>query len=343
MGAVVALVSAWLGAMSSPSPATGPAPEGEVIDTGTGRLYMRCIGSGRPSVVFDAGLGGLSLEWEPVQHALAGITRTCAYDRAGLGRSDATPKPRTSSEMVDELRALLRAHGIAPPYVLVGHSFGGYNAQLFARRYPGDTAGMVLVDASHPQQVQRFLAPPIKVNIAPSDNRRIMFLAPPSIPSSLPAHLKSMAADLSYQNKSMVTVSRELLNFRRSARQVRASRPFPEIPLVVVTRGRNAWPDDNRGQLMENLWRQLQVELSWLSPHSAHLIAQHSGHHIHLDQPQLVSDAVRLVLSYISEAHRLTARHHYDLWVRSEKAPRPRFVNATWVSNSLAPTYALLH
>ncbi len=320
-----------------------PPPTGSLVDTGSGKLHLRCMGSGGPSVIFEAGLGGSSLEWDTIQTSLQRVTRTCAYDRAGLGWSDATDKPRTSSMMVDELRGLLHAGDVPPPYIIVAHSFGGYNAQLFARRYPEETVGVVLVDASHPNQVHRFLAPPIAVNTAPSNHRRFLVLAPVRPPNTLPAKLRAVATTLALQRKAIHTASQELLNFRRSASAITLARPFPDIPLVVISRGVRMWPDSRRGRLMEELWRTLQVELSALSRLSAHLIANEGGHHVHLDQPRLVSDAVRLVLNHISDTQSSTARHNYDLGRRITKAPRPRFRDATWIGNSLTPTYAWLH
>ncbi|MDH3637296.1 MAG: alpha/beta hydrolase [Gammaproteobacteria bacterium] len=337
------LVAVLLSAASGSSLAGDvPSPTGSLIDIGTGKLHLRCIGSGGPSVVLEAGLGGSSLEWASVQRSLVRIARTCAYDRAGLGWSDATLEPRTSSKMVDELHALLEASNVPPPYIIVAHSFGGYNAQLFARRYRDETAGVVLVDASHPEQVRRFLAPPIGVNTAPSDHRRFLILDPVRPPDTLPSRLRAVATTLAFRRKAVHAASQELLNFRRSARQVSVANPFPEIPLVVISRGMRMWQDSKRGRLMEELWRQLQIELSELSPLSAHLIANYSGHHVHLEQPNLVSDAIRLLLNHLSLNRSSTAWHNYDLWSRSTKAPRPRFQNATWIVNSLTPTYAWL-
>ena len=126
-------------------------PPGQVIDVGGHRLHIRCEGSGAPAVVLDAALGGSSLSWSLVQPSLARLTRTCAYDRAGFGWSDPGPKPRTVGRLVAELRALLGGAGVAPPYILVGHSFGGLVMRLFAARHPGETAGVVLVDPAHPE------------------------------------------------------------------------------------------------------------------------------------------------------------------------------------------------
>lgn len=137
------------------------APPGKLIDIGTHRLYLHCMGRGSPAVVLDAGLGGSSLEWLTVQQGLASRTRVCAYDRSGYGWSDIGARAHTSLQNSTELRLLLMRAGVKPPYVLVGHSFGGYDVQLFASRYPDSVAGLVLVDSSHSGQVQRFEAEPL--------------------------------------------------------------------------------------------------------------------------------------------------------------------------------------
>ena len=121
------------------------------IDIGSFHLHLECAGQGGPTVVFDAALAGSSVSWTYVQPAVAEFTRACAYDRAGFGRSERGPLPRTAGRLADELHALLLNAGEPPPYVLVGHSFGGLVARIFAARHPDLTAGLVLVDPAHPE------------------------------------------------------------------------------------------------------------------------------------------------------------------------------------------------
>ncbi len=135
-----------------------PKPDVNRVDVGGYRLYLQCIGAGSPTVVLEAGLGSPSEVWGLVQPGVARFTRVCAYDRAGVGGSDAGPRPRTSGTIVAALHTLLRRAGVGGPYVLVGHSIGGFHARLYAHRYPREVAGMVLVDASHPDQLARELA-----------------------------------------------------------------------------------------------------------------------------------------------------------------------------------------
>jgi len=122
-----------------------------MIDVGGFRLHLDCAGRGGPTVVFDAALAGSSISWTYVQPAVAEFARACAYDRAGFGRSDRGPLPRTAGRLADELHALLLNSGEPPPYILVGHSFGGLVTRLFAARHPDLTAGLVLVDPAHPE------------------------------------------------------------------------------------------------------------------------------------------------------------------------------------------------
>jgi pimeloyl-ACP methyl ester carboxylesterase len=125
-----------------------PAP-GEMVDAGGNRLHLYCTGEpGAPTVVMDSGLGGTVLDWQLVQPELAKSTRVCTYDRSGMGWSEAGAQPRTSEQIAGELHILLGNAEVRRPYVLVGHSFGGTNMQVYASQYPGEVAGMVLVDSA---------------------------------------------------------------------------------------------------------------------------------------------------------------------------------------------------
>ena len=128
------------------------APPGRLVSVGHHRLHIRCDGDGGPPVVFDAALGGSSLSWSLVQPAVARFTRACSYDRAGFGWSDAGPLPRTAGRIADELHELLRAAAVPPPYVLVGHSYGGLVTRLYASRHPNDVAGLVLIEPAIPEE-----------------------------------------------------------------------------------------------------------------------------------------------------------------------------------------------
>ena len=131
-------------------------PPGRLVDIGGCRLHLYCTGEGSPTVILEAGGGNPWLSWCKVQPQVASFTRVCSYDRAGLGWSDPSPRPRTAMVIAEELHALLHNAGIPGPFVLVGHSLGGMDARMFANRYPSEVAGLVLVDSSHPDQDERF-------------------------------------------------------------------------------------------------------------------------------------------------------------------------------------------
>jgi pimeloyl-ACP methyl ester carboxylesterase len=126
-----------------------PAP-GEMVSVSGHDMHIYCTGkaSGSSTVVMDSALGGGLLDWQTVQPKVAPFARVCSYDRSGIGWSESGPNPRTSQRIVRELHALLADAGEEGPYVLVGHSFGGANVQLYASEYPGEVAGMVLVDSA---------------------------------------------------------------------------------------------------------------------------------------------------------------------------------------------------
>ena len=132
---------------------------GRLVTIGGGRsLFLDCVGSGSPTVVLEAGFAGDSSNWREVHPQLGRTTRTCAYDRAGLGNSVALPGVHDARDEINDLQRLLQSARIAPPYVLVGHSYGGLLVRLFAKAHPGEIAGVVLVDAMGRDQTRRQLA-----------------------------------------------------------------------------------------------------------------------------------------------------------------------------------------
>ncbi len=308
---------------------------GQLIDVGTHKLHIYCQGSGSPTIIIDTGMGGISLEWKHIQEALTENTRICLYDRAGYGWSETGPLPRTSSYIADELFILLNRADTEGPYILVGHSFGGYNMQIFASRHPEITAGIVLVDSSHPGQYERFLATPIGVKTAP-DNRlggRVFRFSVPQLHPELSGEIRDEVMAMMLKRPMRQAMANEFYDFRQSAADVIATGELPPVPLLVLSRGKRVYPHDRRGDLMETLWLTLQKELAERSPRTAHIIANESGHSIHLDQPQLVIDSIALIAD-IAKFKLMFS----DQSRNSNRIPRPvwhAFHGAAWSSNQL--------
>ena len=150
---VVVLFASVGGAYQTVGAATdgGVAPmSGQLIDVGGHRLYLRCSGSGSPTVVLEPGGGEMSAALGWIEPAVARNTRVCVYDRAGRGRSEPADAPQDATRIATDLHALLERGGVPGPYVLAGHSFGGLYVLTFASRYPDDVAGMVLIDSTAP-------------------------------------------------------------------------------------------------------------------------------------------------------------------------------------------------
>src|SRR5262249_48058145 len=135
--------------------APAAVPEGRLVDVGGRRLWIACAGEGDPTVIMDAGVSTGSAGWTLVAPRGAALTRGRIYDRAGVGRRDPAPPPRSSRDIVDDLHRLLTNAGVAPPYVLVAHSFAGLTARLYASQYPAEVAGLVLVDPLHEDRFAR--------------------------------------------------------------------------------------------------------------------------------------------------------------------------------------------
>ena len=264
--------------------------EGSYVSFDIYRLFHICKGDQEPTVIIEPGIGGSLANWFPVQEALSPELRTCLYDRAGYGMSYEGSGARTASQIAGELAAMIRSAKIPGPYILVGHSFGGYVVQYFAKKQMADLAGVVLVDSSHPDQVQR-LAGLDEIG----DTYRHIVNGPVTIRSGEFSDAKDFWNMLNGQRKSIFTQMYELKYFGESADEVRDAGAFPDIPLAVITRDRELLPTTVDGHSYEMEWQDMQKELVNLSSHSWQTIARNSSHAIHMDDPDLlVSEILRI-------------------------------------------------
>jgi pimeloyl-ACP methyl ester carboxylesterase len=246
------------------------------VDVGSFRLAMECAGQGTPAVVLEAGGMATSAAWDPVWTDITRISLTCRYNRAGLGDSDRSPYPRTVRQMAAELHSLLAYASIAPPYVLVGHSFGVQIIRVFAGTYPGEVAGLVFVDGAHEDlflRMQPYL----------TDEGRAAFLASWDAIADHPENLS--AARLPEIEEGVRTVGRRL----------------PDVPLTVLGSGHAAsweaiapawWPVPEFMRVHLGLCQ----ELANLSKRGRLIVAERSGHAIHGDEPELVVAAIREIV-----------------------------------------------
>jgi len=269
---------------------------GELIDVGSHRLHINCIGNGSPTVVIDSGIGGFSLEWFKIQNHLATDVRVCSYDRAGYGWSDSGPRPRTTARISRELHLLLTEAKIPGPYLLVGHSFGGYNIRYFASEYPELVAGLVFIEASHPKQfhTEEFKRSEVKVSSEKYKRSRQFRVVIPRIAKNYPYEQKRLAYQLMSTMKSRSTFLNESDFMETSAEQVAARsqhQPYA-FPVVIITRGKRVWPHNDLGNRREQQWFNLQNDLVNIGLQPDHFLAYNSGHTVHLDQPYLVSNNI---------------------------------------------------
>jgi pimeloyl-ACP methyl ester carboxylesterase len=284
-----------------------------MVDVAGANFHVHELGAGVP-VILEAGIAATSISWALVQQAAAKIAHVIAYDRAGLGWSDPARTPRTPSHIAAELEALLAAASIQPPYVLVGHSFGGLVVERFAIDYPDKVAALILVDPLSPQEFYplssrkrhmlaraaalsrrgAFLAHVGVVraclNLVLSGNQIVPMLAArvssgkggSGLTSRLAGEIRKLPRDLwpivaSHwcSPKSFEGMAQHLESLARSCEEMSGA-CLPQLPVTVISAAKN---QQGPG-----------VEL----PRDARVVsAEHSGHWVQLDQPELVIEAIR--------------------------------------------------
>lgn len=298
-------------------------PPGQRVDVGGYSLHIHCTGQGSPTVIVDAGNADFSLSWIGVQTEAAKFTHICAYDRAGYGWSDPSPNPRTAKVMAEELHTLLYNAEIEPPYIFVGHSFGGYTVRMYADLYPDEVAGMVLVDAGHEDQLKRFPPEFEKLEkqtisyfagggmLARFGILRLMGRSSGGMDSAPPYVLK-LPKDIQLEYMVMLshpsyfsTAVDERRLLPETGDQVRATKKLGDLPLIVLTAETTVDPEtlqtigmpaDFDASRIQQIWYVLQAELAALSTRGEQIIVKDSTHAIQMDQPQAVIDAIHKVM-----------------------------------------------
>ena len=279
--------------------ATLPA-SGRLIDVGGHRLYLQCEGTGGPTIVMDAGLGGSSLDWLLVRAELVQSVRVCTFDRAGMGWSEPGPLPRSPSRNADELHRLLHAGGIQGPYVLVGHSLAGKNIRMFAAAYPQEVAGMVLVDARSERmdldataEVSEGMTNAIRTQASlfavarPLGLVRLFGASIYGAPNLTSEQALQLMLRQTEPNAIAATVDEGVA--RADDDEALAGTSLGNLPLVVLAAADSM--SNNQG------WPAAQNGMAKLSSKGRLVIAEHSSHAVQLDEPNVVASAILSVLA----------------------------------------------
>jgi pimeloyl-ACP methyl ester carboxylesterase len=308
-----------------------PKSPGEVVYLNDKRVFYTTKGKGSPTIVFEAGLGSSSAEWWAIQDELATSTRVLTYDRAGYGWSELANGPRTSRQIAIELKQLLEALQIDPPYVLVGHSQGGLYVNHFCRLYPADVGGVVLIDPASPDDV-RFrheLLPRVYKRSGIDKSKYIRMqgwlsgfgflrLMKPLLlksPQFAPYRSLPTTALRAFWNnlltpKTPQTAMNEYVQAHdpRNIVDLKNSGSFPAVPLRVLVHESDKMRDSivrfgdlsrDDADKVENLWQELMRAYGTLSPRSKIVVAESGSHLIHMTQPDVV---IRNILETVTEA-----------------------------------------
>ena len=338
--------------LAAPFVAQTPPPPGTLVDIGGQRLHLHCTGNGSPAVVIESGTGDASPIWALVQPGVTTFTRACSYDRAGYAWSDPGRLPRTFAQLSLELHTALCRANVAPPYVLVGQSFGGLVVRGFAQRYPQDVSGMVLVDAApedhravyggQPHRIRdeaKGRKPPApRIQLGTDILKRAKSVKGSERPAALPAPLDRLPADAqsllrwaetlpvqSMARDAEMEWSPEEAQRMHDAR-LRNRTSLRDLPLAVLARGEGRF-DSGMSISADSLDRErraLQRDLAKLSTRGTIDFVPGVGHNIHVEAPRVVIDAIRRITTTarVDATARPTPRRSARSTTRSDSSSR---------------------
>jgi pimeloyl-ACP methyl ester carboxylesterase len=275
------------------------AAHGRLVDVGGHRLHLDCAGTGSPVVVLEAGLGQGGTEagaW--ITPTVSSSTRICTYDRAGRGSSDSVGHAQTSDEVVADLHQLLARSGETGPFVFAGHSAGGLYVLNYARRYPAEVAGVVLLDSMHPDQATRITS---WITVYGGMRRGTAIL-----PSLARLGLARVFMQSSYGNlppatrdelRAVGSTPKQARSLRDETSQLLATldaakglQTLGDTPLVVVTAGKGAMGG----------WAAAQDDLANLSTNSAHLVVASATHADLVEDREAAGNSTKAVLDVVA-------------------------------------------
>lgn len=281
-------------------------PLGKLIDIGGRRIQLDCRGTGSPVVVFESGMDARgSLSWTAVHDAIAQTTRACAYSRAGILWSDPREGPQSGSAAAQDLHALLTAAGEPGPYVLVGHSLGGPFTMIYTKRYPSDVAGLVFVDASHPDQNERFKSVTPVTDAEEMRTYRLMCSLAWTGVFRMWVHAEGARA--AYASPSCKAALKDLKALDQIFSEAGSARELGDRPLFVLTGMAPLSAEevtalkmtDEQGRQFMALWKTLHDDEATWSTRSQHQVVPDATHYIQFDRPDVVIAAVRSVVESV--------------------------------------------
>jgi hypothetical protein len=278
---------------------------GQLVDIGEGRkMHLYVTGSGRPTVVLDAGMGCNALSWSLVQPEVAKFTRVVSFDRPGNGWSDESHLDRTSQNIITELHTALQKANIPGPYILVGHSFGGLNAQLFANLYP-EVLGVVLVDSSHADQLEKMGLPQMNHTLSKLAFRlgivRLLMHLPIYTKefAMFPKPIQKQLLALTSTTKFIKTVLQETSHLQTSCDQLKSmkghlgDKPLTVISAVKKMDAKGSGYTEEQIDSYFGIFQTLQKDLVTKSTQGKQVFAKESDHMIPLHQPQIIVDSIK--------------------------------------------------
>jgi pimeloyl-ACP methyl ester carboxylesterase len=289
-------------------------PPGRLVDVGGRRLHALVEGqpTGKPTVILESGIATFSSNWAWVQQGLAATTRVVAVDRAGLGWSDPAPQPEDARESAEDLHRALDALGVSGPYLIAGHSYGGLVARAFTDRYRDEVVGLVLVDASHPDQWERL---PVSRHgkVVALTNRLTGYLASLGVVrafhladgliSGLPERpAADMRANLARPRAWLVSSGVLGVWDARTRPEIDKARSLGDLPLVVLSvTDQPAYGD---------VLTALQAELPGLSSNGVHIVVEGATHESLLSNREHADQVVQAIRSALDAAVGRTAFRH---------------------------------
>jgi pimeloyl-ACP methyl ester carboxylesterase len=277
-------------------------PLGRLLDVGGHRLHLLSKGVG-PTVVIEQGAGGPSLAWLGLQEQIAEFAQVCLYDRAGYQWSDPLSAPRSLEDRVRDLHTLLHAAQLPEPYILVGHSYGGFLIRLFATQYPASVAGLVLVDTPHELGYCQRDVLSLYAKFALL-MKAMKYLSLFGLPRLLTAWFTKTDSEqinaFMVRREYFAAASDDISSLQRAAPWLvkpEAFSPLGDLPIAVITHGQ---PFPGPFAVLEKTWREGQDRLAALSTNSVLLVAEKSNHMIQNDEPEIVLEAIRSLAVKVS-------------------------------------------